>query len=37
MMLDRRAFKDGAMPPRTAREYLSMHNSLLKTLAASSR
>jgi hypothetical protein len=33
MVLDRRAFKEGGLTPRTTREYLAMHNSLTKTLA----
>jgi hypothetical protein len=33
MMLDRKAFKEGGLSPRTMREYLALNNSLVRTLA----
>jgi hypothetical protein len=34
MMLDRKAFKEGGLSPRTMREYLALNNSLVRTAGA---
>jgi hypothetical protein len=34
MMLDRRAFKENGLSPRTMREYLALNNALVRTLAS---
>jgi hypothetical protein len=33
MLLDRKAFREGGLSPRTMREYLSLNNALVRTLA----